>query len=86
MVVCSVAPLQRDALLGFVHHSHPTWGARRTLRERKKTGNDLDLARRGGAVLHSALSAKACLTHMKNSRPELWQLLFSGSALTGSRA
>lgn len=35
VVVCSAAPLQRDALLGFVHHSHPTWGAGRTWRERK---------------------------------------------------
>lgn len=35
VVVCSAAPLQHDALLSFVHHSHPTWGAGRTWHERK---------------------------------------------------
>lgn len=36
VVVCSAAPLQRDLLLGFVHHSHPTWGAGRTWSEGNK--------------------------------------------------
>lgn len=36
MVVCSAAPLQRDVLLGFVHHSHPTWGTGRTWSEGNK--------------------------------------------------
>lgn len=35
VVVCSTAPLQRDALLSFAHHAHPTRGAGRTWRERK---------------------------------------------------
>lgn len=33
VVVCSAAPLQRDVLLGFVHHPHSTWGAGRTWSE-----------------------------------------------------
>lgn len=35
VVVCAAAPLQRDALLRFVHHSQPPRGSRRTWQERK---------------------------------------------------
>lgn len=61
VVVCSAAPLQRDFLLGLVHHSHPTWGTGGTWSEGNKRLQSQEASWSLSAAFHFSSICKAAL-------------------------